>query len=74
MSCDTYREAVSALLDGEDAGLEDDRVRAHLGTCRSCAAWADELSTLHRMVRVREAEPVPDLTAAILDAAPTARP
>ncbi len=72
MSCDTYREAVSALLDGEDAGLDEDGVGAHLGSCPACAAWADELSTLHRLVRVRVAEPVPDLTAAILERAPSA--
>ena len=38
--------------------------------CGACAAWSDELTTLHRMVRVREAEAVPDLTAAILGTAP----
>ena len=41
--------------------------------CRACTAWSDELATLHRMVRVREAEPVPDLSAAIVEAfAPSA--
>jgi predicted anti-sigma-YlaC factor YlaD len=37
-----------------------------VATCRGCAAWSEELTLLHRIVRVREAEPVPDLTAAIL--------
>ena len=37
-------------------------IDAHLGTCRACSAWSEELATLHRMVRVREAEPVPDLS------------
>ena len=37
-------------------------IDAHLDTCEACAAWSEELATLHRMVRVREAEVVPDLT------------
>lgn len=48
--------------------MADDLVDGHLGTCRACTAWSEELTTLHRMVRVREAEAVPDLSAAIVDA------
>lgn len=70
MPCHTFREALSARLDGEAPGLDDSAIDDHLHTCRSCVAWADELATLHRMVRVREAERVPDLTAAILGKAP----
>jgi predicted anti-sigma-YlaC factor YlaD len=66
MRCEAIREALSARLDGEASDLADSAVDAHLGTCVACTAWSEELSTLHRMVRVREAEPVPDLTAAIL--------
>ena len=70
MRCDTFREALSARLDGEAPGLDDDTIDAHLDTCEACGAWAEELATLHRMVRVREAEVVPDLTAAILGIQP----
>jgi predicted anti-sigma-YlaC factor YlaD len=71
MRCEAIREALSAQLDGETSELSDHAVDAHLGTCPACRAWADELAVLHRMVRVRDAEPVPDLTVAILG---TARP
>lgn len=76
MRCDTAREALSARLDGEHPGLEAGVLDLHLGTCSACQGWVEELSALHRMVRVREAEPVPDLTAAILAAtpAPATRP
>lgn len=74
MPCDTFREALSARLDGEAPGLDDADVGHHLRTCRACTAWADELATLHRMVRVREAERVPDLTVAILGNAPAPTP
>ena len=73
MRCDTLREALSARLDGEDPGLDDTAIDGHLGTCGACSAWSDELTTLHRMVRVREAEPVPDLSGPILGI-PAARP
>jgi predicted anti-sigma-YlaC factor YlaD len=73
MRCEAIREALSARLDGEAADLGDDAVDAHLAGCRACAAWSDELDLLHRIVRIREAEPVPDLTAAILGTAPAAR-
>jgi predicted anti-sigma-YlaC factor YlaD len=68
MECDAVREALSARLDGEPSGQPDDLVDGHLTGCRACTAWSEELATLHRMVRVREAEPVPDLSAAIVAA------
>ena len=70
MRCDTIREAISARLDGEAPGLDDDTIDGHLAECDACVTWSDELSALHRMVRVREAEAVPDLTGAILGSPP----
>ena len=73
MRCDT--DPRGALGPPRRRGPEPGRrgLDAHLDTCcRACAAWSEELTTLHRMVRVREAEAVPDLTAAILAAAPGA--
>jgi len=70
MSCDPFREALSALIDGEAPNLDAPAIDAHLQTCARCTAWADELGTLHRRVRVREAEVVPDLTDGILALAP----
>jgi predicted anti-sigma-YlaC factor YlaD len=72
MQCDTVRDALSALLDGEDPGLDPLLVDRHVSGCPTCAAHADELATLHRMVRVRAAEVVPDLAATILAAHPPA--
>lgn len=66
MRCDEVREALSARLDGEDPGVEDSAVDVHVVRCRGCTAWTEEVSALHRMVRVREAERVPDLSEAIL--------
>lgn len=70
MDCTHIREAVSARLDGEDPGVEGHRIDAHVSGCPACAAWTTELGALHRMTRVRAAEAVPDLSAAILGATP----
>lgn len=67
MECDAVRVALSARLDGEPTGVSDSPVDTHVAGCRACRAWSDEVTTLHRMVRIREAEPVPDLSAAIVD-------
>lgn len=74
MDCEHTRQALSARLDGEDAGPDGARLDQHLAGCAACTAWAADLGVLHRLVRVRAAEPVPDLTAAILAAAPRRSP
>lgn len=68
MDCSVVREALSAFLDGEDGPIAGDEADRHVIGCTSCRAWKDELATLHRMVRVRAAETVPDLSAAIVEA------
>lgn len=67
MRCDRCREALSALLDGEDPGVEEGRVDQHLARCGACRQHRDELADLHRLTRVRQAEEVPDLSAAIME-------
>jgi predicted anti-sigma-YlaC factor YlaD len=70
MDCSDIREAISAHLDEEPAEVPPSTVELHVAGCAACAAWTQRLAELHRHVRLHEAEPVPDLTAAILDAAP----
>lgn len=74
MDCDICREALSARLDGEPEGVPADQVDAHLETCAFCRTWHAEAAALTRSLRVRPATPVPDLTAAILGAAPPITP
>ena len=72
MRCEDCREAISAQFDDEVApeGATDDLVQSHLTTCAACRRFARGATLVHREVRVRPAEPVPDLTAAILGALP----
>ena len=70
MRCDDVQDAVSARLDGEalPPGFDDAAVDAHLVTCAACAAFAGGAAAQHRALRVRAADPVPDLTGPILAA------
>src|SRR5262245_3184698 len=66
MDCTTCRELLSAVLDGETTAAERAATDQHLAGCRACRAWSDAASRVHRLVRLRPAETVPDLAPAIL--------
>ena len=66
MTCDRVRLALSARLDGEDPDVAETVVAVHLAGCAACRSFADEAQTLHRNLRLRSADAVPDLTAPIL--------
>lgn len=69
MRCATAREAISALLDGEEPGAPDTDVAAHLDDCADCRRWADDVGALHRTLRIRPAEQVPDLSIEVMSRA-----
>ena len=62
------RHAISARLDGEDPGLDDAAVDAHLAGCTDCRGFAHDAEALHRTVRLAPAPAIPDLTPGILAA------
>ena len=62
------RHAISARLDGEDAGLDDAAIYAHLAGCTDCRGFAHDAEALHRTVRLAPAPAIPDLTPGILAA------
>ncbi|MBB4684143.1 putative anti-sigma-YlaC factor YlaD [Amycolatopsis jiangsuensis] len=70
MSCEIFREALSARLDGEAGPLPEDQVDAHLASCAACRSWYERSATLRRSMLVRAAPPVPDLTARIMAETP----
>jgi predicted anti-sigma-YlaC factor YlaD len=65
MTCDIYREAISAEMDGEDPGLDQRLVDAHLRRCASCRAFAVEAADLKSALRFGRID-APDLTAPIV--------
>ena len=44
--CDRYREALSARLDGEDSGMSQSVIDAHLAGCSDCRSWAEAAGAL----------------------------
>ncbi len=68
MTCMQIRQAISARLDGEDPGLDEPTVYAHLAGCADCRAFAHGAEALHRSMRLAPAPAIPDLTPGILAA------
>ena len=66
VDCDHAHELISAELDGENDPTTAAGLAAHLDSCGSCRFHRDQLAVLHRLVRLRPAEAVPDLGARIL--------
>lgn len=73
MRCDRVREGISALLDGEDPGIEPAALDQHLQSCPGCRRWQDEAARISRMARIRpaeHAEAAPDLASRIMPPSP----
>lgn len=67
MNCRAAREALSAVLDGEDPGADPAAVRSHVAGCADCARWYERADQLGRQLRIAPApEPGPDVTEAVL--------
>lgn len=74
VTCERYREAASARLDGEPIQLSAAALDHHLSTCLDCAAWLQDAARIGRSLRVTGHTP-PDLSGPILQdvVLPTAR-
>jgi predicted anti-sigma-YlaC factor YlaD len=73
VGCDQYREALSADLDGEPAGVGAAELQGHLDGCAGCRAWYAAVTRVTRLARLAPAEPIPDLAPAVLAAVRPAR-
>jgi len=62
MTCDRWREAISARLDGEDPGVDTALVDAHLTRCPDCRSFAAAAEAARRGQRIGAAPVVPDLS------------
>jgi predicted anti-sigma-YlaC factor YlaD len=62
VSCEPWRDAISARLDGEDPGLDPALLDAHLTRCPGCRAFAADADGARRGQRVGVAPDVPDLS------------
>ena len=65
MDCNRIREAISASIDGEDAGVARTEVDAHLRRCRTCREFEAKVSALRSQVRFLRIEAPSSATASI---------
>ena len=70
MECDGTREAISARIDGEDPGVPDGAIEAHLATCAACRGWQQRAHAMTRRARLGGRFLEQDLTARVLAAIP----
>lgn len=68
MRCEDCRDAISARMDGEDAGVAPGAVDDHLAGCAGCRAFADRAAHVTRLARLRPAEDLPDVLPGVLAA------
>lgn len=68
VTCRTAREAISALLDGEESPVTEDLLATHVSACASCESFHARAATLSRRLRVRAFEPAPSREDEILSA------
>ncbi len=66
--CAQLQEAISALADGEDPGLDPSLVEAHIATCPSCRSQREFIHSLRRS-NLQEAETQDDRAPAVVRSA-----
>jgi predicted anti-sigma-YlaC factor YlaD len=66
MGCDHWTEAISAIADGEDAGIDPRLVEAHVARCAACRTFRDDVESLRRPSRIAPAPVMPDLSRHIV--------
>src|SRR3984957_814908 len=74
MDCESIRAAISAGLDGEDAGVSAAWARAHLDGCAACRDWRERQHALTRRARLSGYALDHDLTGRVLGALPAPAP
>jgi predicted anti-sigma-YlaC factor YlaD len=62
MQCDRWQDALSAMADGEDPGVEPRLVEAHVAHCNSCSTFAQAIDGSRRRAVVHAAPHMPDLS------------
>lgn len=73
-ACDTARDRLADLVDGELTGIDRELVEGHLGRCEACAALAGAMAQATALLPgFAELRPPADLTPAVL-AATSRRP
>jgi predicted anti-sigma-YlaC factor YlaD len=62
MNCDTWEMAISARADGEDPGVDERLISAHLAGCASCRMFATAVDGSRRAMRLPDEQEMPDVS------------
>jgi predicted anti-sigma-YlaC factor YlaD len=65
MDCSAWRDALSAMADGEAAGIDERLVAAHVARCAGCHSFQAMLDSTPTYARIDVASDVPDLSKKI---------
>ena len=65
-SCASYQTAISALVDGEEPGVELALVERHLARCAACREFRRAAHSLGRSALMAEAPRMPDLSRSVM--------
>ena len=65
VDCIRWRDALSAIADGEPAGLDERLVAAHVARCPGCQSFKQMIDSAPPGARVTEAPEMPDLSKTI---------
>ncbi len=68
MSCEPWREAISAIADGEDPGLDRRLLDAHVVSCAACRSYESDVAATRSPMRMSVATPMPDLARQVVKA------
>ena len=65
VDCSRWRDAISALADGEQADIDERLVTAHVARCPECQSYQQTIQSSPGIVRVTEPGGMPDLSKTI---------
>jgi len=66
MGCEHWVEAISAIADGEEPGVDRRLLAAHLGRCLACRAFEASVQSTRAAFRLQPAPLLPDLSRRIV--------
>jgi predicted anti-sigma-YlaC factor YlaD len=65
MDCSRWRDALSAMADGESADIDDRLVAAHVARCPGCQSYKQMIESSPNLSRIDVAPEMPDLSKTI---------
>ncbi len=65
MDCGRWRDALSAMADGESAGIDERLVAAHVARCPGCQAYKEMIEGSPNFARIDSAADMPDMARKI---------